>query len=73
MDPCPRVSTCPMFKQMSMKIALSVWRTFYCEGDFARCERWKLVSAGKPVPLNFLPNGRTLDVPLEQLDPSHLK
>ncbi len=72
MNPCPRVSGCPLFKQMSMKIALSVWRAFYCEDEYARCERWKIASSGKVAPLNLLPNGRTLEVPLDQLEPRHL-
>lgn len=62
-----------MFEQMSIKIALGVWRVLYCEGQFETCERWKLASCGKPVPPALLPNGRTLGVPLEQLDPSHLR
>lgn len=72
MEACPRTIACPLFKQMSMKSALNVWRTFYCEGNYGRCERWKLVSRGATAPLNLLPNGKTLDVPLEQLDPDHL-
>lgn len=69
---CPRVGSCPLFKQFSLKSSLKVWQQFYCEGDYARCERWKLVAATRPVPLNLLPNGRTLEVPLEHLEPHHM-
>ncbi|HSN15042.1 MAG TPA: hypothetical protein VLT61_10440 [Anaeromyxobacteraceae bacterium] len=69
---CSRVETCPLFKQFQMKAALRVWQGYYCEGDFNRCERWKLVSAGKPVPMNLLPNGHTLDVPLDRLESKHM-
>ena len=72
MATCSRVETCLLFKQFQMKSALNVWKSYYCEGDFNRCERWKLVAAGKPVPLSLLPNGRTLDVPLEKLEPKHM-
>jgi len=72
MSSCPRVDGCPLFKQFSLKSSLAVWRCFYCEGDFARCERWKLASANLQVPLNLLPNGRRLDVPLEHLEPHHM-
>jgi hypothetical protein len=38
--------------------ALRVWQSFYCDGAFRRCERYKLVAAGAPVPDRLLPNGR---------------
>jgi hypothetical protein len=69
---CPRVTTCPLFKQFSMKSSLKVWQSFYCEGEFDRCERWKLVAANKPVPLGLLPNGKHLNVPYEQLEARHM-
>jgi hypothetical protein len=72
MAACARVGACPLFKQFSMKSSLKVWQAYYCEGDWSRCERWKLVSEGRPVPMNLLPNGRMLDVPIEHLAPHHL-
>jgi hypothetical protein len=44
-----------------MKEALRVWQSFYCEGAFARCERYKLATAGREVPDRLLPNGRLQD------------
>jgi len=72
MASCPRITSCPLFEQFSMKSSLKVWQACYCEGDFDRCERWKLVSVGQTVPMNLLPNGRTIDVPLERLEASHM-
>jgi hypothetical protein len=72
MAACARIGTCPLFKAFSMKSSLLVWQAYYCEGDWGRCARWKLVSAGQPVPAMLLPNGRTLEVPLEDLAPHHL-
>jgi hypothetical protein len=72
MAACARVETCPLFKQFQTKAALRVWQSYYCEGDFNRCERWKLAAAGRPVPMSLLPNGRTLDVPLDKLAPEHM-
>lgn len=72
MASCPRVSTCPLFKQFSVKSSLKVWQGYYCEGDFGTCERWKLASRNQQVPLDLLPNGKRLNVPLEQLEPRHL-
>ena len=73
MASCARVGTCPLFKQFSMKSSLQVWKTYYCEGDFGRCERWRLVTESKPVPQNMLPNGRLLEVPLDRLEPRHFE
>lgn len=44
-----------------MREALRVWQSFYCEGVFKRCERYKLVEAGMSVPDRLLPNGRLID------------
>ena len=46
-----------------MKEALRVWQSFYCEGVFARCERYKLAAAGETIPDRLLPNGRLQDPP----------
>ena len=69
---CARVATCPLFKAFSMKSSLKVWQSYYCEGSFERCERWKLVASGKPVPAALLPNGRMIEVPMEQLEARHM-
>jgi len=44
-----------------MTAALRVWQSFYCEGCFSRCERYKLATSGRAVPERLLPNGRLLD------------
>jgi hypothetical protein len=41
-----------------MREALRVWQSFYCDGMYARCERFKLAEMGRAVPLRLLPNGR---------------
>ncbi len=46
-----------------MKEALRVWQSFYCEGAYRRCERYKLTAAGVTVPEKLLPNGRLVDAP----------
>jgi hypothetical protein len=48
-----------------MRAALQVWQSFYCEGQWARCERHKLRTSGQQVPARLLPNGRLLDDPAE--------
>ena len=73
MPSCARIATCPLFKQFSIKSSLKVWQSYFCEGDFDRCERWKRVAAGQPVPPQLLPNGRMLDVPVEQLQAEHME
>lgn len=49
-----------------MKEALRVWQSFYCEGAFRRCERYKLATSGMSVPEKLLPNGRLVADPDEQ-------
>jgi hypothetical protein len=44
-----------------MREALGVWRSFYCDGVFVRCERYKLAATGTAVPDELLPNGRLID------------
>jgi len=62
MASCPHKSDCGLHANISMKEALRVWQSFYCEGSFARCERFKLAMAGMSVPVRLLPNGRLQDV-----------
>lgn len=44
-----------------MEAALRVWQSFYCEGCFTRCERYRLHESGRDVPWRLLPNGRLLE------------
>ena len=41
-----------------MREALRVWQSFYCDGMYSRCERFKLAESGSEVPPRLLPNGR---------------
>lgn len=72
MSSCARLSTCPLFHELARKPALKVWKAYWCEGAFERCERWRRFEAGQPVPVNLLPNGRLLDVPLEEIAAEHI-
>jgi hypothetical protein len=60
---CPRLHTCHLANGITMREALRVWQSFYCEGMYARCERFKLAESGTEVPLRLLPNGRLHDAP----------
>jgi hypothetical protein len=61
--PCPRHTTCQLANGISMREALRVWQSFYCDGMYGRCERFKLAEAGRPVPTRLLPNGRLQEEP----------
>jgi hypothetical protein len=63
MPACPNVERCALRQSIGMQAALRVWQSFYCDGAFARCERFKLASSGLEVPARLLPNGRLLDGP----------
>lgn len=62
MAACSHIPTCELFPMISVNSALKVWRTFYCEGKYHECSRYKLSLEGKSVPANLLPNGRSLDL-----------
>jgi hypothetical protein len=63
MAACPELLQCGLHRNFSMKEALRVWQSFYCEGVYDRCERYKLCTAGRAVPEKLLPNGRLVDAP----------
>lgn len=63
MPACPHADRCALHVAISMKEALRVWQAFYCDGTYARCERFKLVDAGRAVPPRLLPNGQLLEAP----------
>lgn len=61
---CPHVESCALYPHFKLQSLLQVWKINYCEGDFSRCERFKLSCSGDKVPLNLLPNGKLLDIKL---------
>ncbi len=65
MPACPNHDFCALTQSIGMKEALRVWESFYCDGRFARCERYKLKLSGAEVPPGLLPNGRLQDPPVE--------
>jgi hypothetical protein len=66
---CPHIATCQLANGISMREALGVWQSFYCDGMYARCERFKLAEAGLEVPTGLLPNGRLQGEAAAQLAP----
>ncbi len=58
MPSCPKAETCGLQRAISMREALRVWQSFYCDGIYVRCERFKLASVGAEIPERLLPNGR---------------
>ncbi len=69
MASCPHHGVCGLHKSISMKEALRVWQSFYCDGIYDRCERFKLASAGSEIPERLLPNGRLQDQEENKLHP----
>ncbi len=60
MDECPHMSDCELYRAFALAHAAEVWKSLYCRGDYAKCERYRLSEAGKVVPGNLLPNGKIL-------------
>jgi hypothetical protein len=63
MSACPHIESCVLRRSIGMQAALRVWQSFYCDGAYARCERYKLAASGAEVPSRLLPNGRLLEGP----------
>jgi hypothetical protein len=61
MSSCPYADRCAIRLSSGIESELRVWQGFYCDGSFARCERYKLARSGLDVPARLLPNGRLLD------------
>lgn len=59
---CTHKESCALFPVISLSSALKIWQTFYCDGRYETCERYKLSLAGQPVAASLLPNGKMLDV-----------
>jgi len=51
-----------LFPLISVNSALKVWKTFYCEGKYNNCARYNLSKSGQSVPVNLLPNGKSLSM-----------
>jgi hypothetical protein len=58
--PCPHVNDCQIYPYL--RAGLQLWKTLYClnEEKYALCARYQLARKGSTVPLNLLPNGKTL-------------
>lgn len=59
---CSHKTSCGMFPIISLSSALKIWQAFYCDGNYATCQRYQRSIAGEPVPGTLLPNGKMLDV-----------
>ena len=60
---CPQLKTCLLHTRFNMAGVAKTFTALYCEADFARCERYRLVEAGSPVPETLLPNGKAMAMP----------
>ena len=59
---CSHMESCELFPLFQLKSALRVWQINYCEGDYTRCARYQASCSGDAVPINLLPNGKTIAV-----------
>jgi hypothetical protein len=59
---CPHLISCELFPKFAKRASLKVWQTFYCEGNYESCARFKLSLRSLPVSPNLLPNGRELNL-----------
>lgn len=52
-----------MFEIFRNSGALGTWKAFFCNATFENCARYKLVSLGRSVAPNLMPNGVLLQPP----------
>jgi hypothetical protein len=63
--PCTHKDSCALFPVISLSSALKIWQTFYCDGKFETCLRYQRSLKGEKVAPNLLPNGKELDLIVE--------
>ncbi|MHB8744387.1 MAG: ACT domain-containing protein [Sulfuricaulis sp.] len=62
---CTHKDSCALFPVISLSSALKIWQTFYCDGKYETCLRYQRSLKGEKVPPNLLPNGKALDLMLD--------
>ncbi len=62
---CSHKDSCAMFPIISLSSALKIWQTFYCDGQHETCVRYQRSLKGEKVAPNLLPNGKELDLVVE--------
>ena len=65
---CARISGCPLYKAFAMKSSLRVWKTYYARATSTGASGSRSRTRARRVPPNMLPNGRMLEVPINQYD-----
>lgn len=58
---CSHTSDCPLFAQFALEPALAIWKSHYCDGEFAKCARYQMSLKGDAVPITLLPNGKMIE------------
>jgi hypothetical protein len=63
---CKRTDVCPLFTVPAMSRALPLWRGRYCDENPDLCQRLRLLESGTRPPTNMLPNGKLMDIRIEE-------
>ncbi len=48
---------CAMYSVLKLSGTLKTWQIRYCCADYKKCARYQLNEAGRPVPVDLMPNG----------------
>jgi len=57
MGDCTFLEKCPFFNNLNLPSTGEILKKRYCKGEYEKCERYKLKTAGKDVPEKLWPNG----------------
>lgn len=60
MADCKYLDKCPIYKHFKTKVASTIYRMQYCEGDFSKCQRYIMREKGQTPSECLLPDGKQL-------------
>lgn len=66
--PCTHASNCELYVRFAADPSIEVWRKHFCMGDFKKCVRFQNSLKGLAVPLELLPNGKTIETVADSID-----
>lgn len=66
--PCTHANNCELYVRFAADPSIEVWRKHFCMGDFKKCVRFQNSLKGIAVPLELLPNGKTIETAADSID-----
>jgi len=58
---CPNTAGCPIYAKFKTEALKNIYIRMYCTSKFDKCKRKQIKDRGEKVPLDLLPDGKSLD------------